>query len=158
MIRSLSVHRPAILAILAFAVPFASAAERSATDPRRPEARVWARELDATFRRLPLAEGRPERGPTTAQSTCDRCRAVFESAQARLLPTPTPELDRAFTEYLDALLALYRECPKERGRALELHPQANRLGARFQGLVNRTLDAEAARRRASPLRRVTRGI
>jgi len=63
-----------------------------------------------------------------------------ESAREHLLPTPTAEIDRAFVEYTDALLALYRECPEDPKRAIALHNRANVLGARFESLVNRTID------------------
>jgi hypothetical protein len=71
---------------------------------------------------------------------------TFESARRRLLPTPTPELDRAFTAYIDALLLLYGECPEEQARAIALHDRANDLGRPFEALVNRMLDEKQGMR------------
>ena len=135
-----------ILAFTAIALPALSRAEPPRAHAPRPAIAVWAEELQATFARLPHASGTPDPNLTSPESTCDRSRAVFESARGHLFPTPTAELDDAFTEYIDALLVLYGECPKDPQRALMLHDRANRLGSRFESLVNRALDREATRR------------
>jgi hypothetical protein len=146
-----SIGRIAIVALFVLALAARSPAEPAGRGQRRPAIRAWASALQSTFMRLPYADGSADPRAGFAAATCVGARDVLESARRDLFPTPTAAIDRAFTEYVGALLDLYRECPQDAGRAAGLHERANRLGSRLESLVNRALDEDAARRTASGL-------
>jgi hypothetical protein len=95
----------------------------------------WATHVQLAFLEMPAATSR-------ATDPADVCLTVLEFLDAirgRLLLSPTLELDLLLSTYLDALVALYEECPDERERARTLHDAANRHGQRFERAVNRVL-------------------
>ena len=97
----------------------------------------WATQVQLAFLEMPGTTGR-------AVGSADVCRKMLELLDffpGRLLPSPTLELDLLLCTYLDALVALYEECPDDRDRAIALHNSANRHGQRLEKAVNRALRA-----------------
>jgi hypothetical protein len=102
----------------------------------RPQLQPWAHQLEGYFAQLP---GVGTAVPATRVQGCAARVTIFEEARAELIPGPTSEIEDAFRAYIDALLALYEECPDNLDRARLLHDRANDKGRSFEDLVNRSL-------------------
>ena len=102
----------------------------------RPQLQPWAQQLQQFFDQLP---GVGTVAPPTSVEGCAVRVRIFEAARTALIPAPTPDIEDAFRAYIEALLALYQECPDNLDRATLLHDRANDKGRVFEALVNRSL-------------------
>jgi len=110
----------------------------SVRSPPRPSIGPWAGSVQAAFEGLPNATPKDTLA-LSPREACAQTVEILERARTEFVPAPTPAIERAFLDYTDALLALYRECPENESRATVLHDRANVIGVQFEALVNHAI-------------------